>query len=134
MHFICQQKNLVLCHRGEYTLYTLANNQPTMSRTQRIHDALSVQLKPETLFIDDESHRHHVPTGMETHFKVVAVSTQFENLSRVARHRMINSLLAPEFTTGLHALSLHLYTPIEWLQQPGGVPASPACRGGKHRA
>ena len=53
MHFICQQKNLVLCHRGEYTLYTLANNQPTMSRTQRIHDALSVQLKPETLFIDD---------------------------------------------------------------------------------
>ena len=104
-----------------------------MSRKQRIHDALSVELKPETLLVEDETHRHHVPAGAETHFKVVAVSTQFKNLSRVARHRVINSLLASEFGDGLHALSLHLYTPDEWQKKTLGVPASPACRDGKNR-
>ncbi len=102
-----------------------------MSRKQRIHDALSLKLKPDTLIIDDESHRHHVPAGAETHFKIVAVSSLFENLGRVARHRLINTSVASEFKTGLHALSLHLYTPSEWLQKTTNVPASPACRDGK---
>ncbi len=102
-----------------------------MSRKQRIHHALTLELNPDTLIIDDESHRHHVPAGAESHFKVVAVSKGFESLSRVARHRMVNSFLSNEFTIGLHALSLHLYTPTEWLQKSADIPASPACRDGK---
>ena len=99
-----------------------------MSRKQRIYDALSLELKPDTLLIEDESHRHRVPTGAESHFKVIAVSTRFDNLSRVARHRLINTVLAKEFITGLHALSLHLYTPKEWLKKSANIPASPACQ------
>ena len=102
-----------------------------MSRKLRIHDALYVELKPDSLLVEDESHRHHVPTGAETHFKVIAVSTIFENLTRVARHRLINTTLATEFIGGLHALSLHLYTPSEWSQKTAGAPPSPTCRSGK---
>lgn len=99
-----------------------------MSRQQRIQDILSQQLTPTTLTILDESHRHQVPVGAETHFKITAVSTCFDGLNRVARHRVVNTLLADEFSNGLHALSLHLYTPKEWIQQQSLVPASPACR------
>ena len=102
-----------------------------MSRKQRIENAITDQLKPEKLLIEDESHRHHVPEGAESHFKITAVATDFEQLNRIARHRFINNLLADEFNTGLHALSLHLYTPDEWLQMSTKVPPSPACRDGK---
>lgn len=104
-----------------------------MSRLQRMNDALLNELKPVTLTIEDESKRHHVPEDAETHFKVVAVSARFVDLNRVARHRLVNACLKPEFSTGLHALSLHLYTPDEWQQQTRNVPNSPACRDGKHR-
>ena len=104
-----------------------------MSRKQRIHDALIAELKLDTLLIDDESHRHNVATGAESHFKIVAVSDTFENLNRVARHRLVNTLVAAEFNAGLHALSLHLYTPSEWCHRENqAAPASPACRNGKH--
>ncbi len=102
-----------------------------MSRKQRIHDALSMELKPVSLTIENESNRHHVPAGSETHFKVIAVSNQFEHLNRVARHRLVNHLLQDEFSTGLHALSLHLYTPSEWQEKTKDVPNSPACRDGR---
>ena len=111
-----------------YTLSTMNNDKPAMSRKQRIQNALSLEIKPETLIIEDESHRHQVPAGAETHFKVVAVSTCFEHLNRVARHRLINRCLATEFTTGLHALSLHLYTPDEWSRKTKNIPASPPCQ------
>ena len=102
-----------------------------MSRLQRMNDALFNELKPDTLTIEDESSRHNVPVGAETHFKVVAVSTRFNGLNRIARHRLVNASLHAEFTMGLHALSLHLYTPDEWRQQSRDVPASPVCRNGK---
>lgn len=105
-----------------------------MSRQQRIHEILSAKLTPATLSVIDESNHHHVPKGAETHFKVLAVANAFENMPRIARHRFINACLTNEFNTGLHALTLHLYTPDEWSKQTTGAPASPACRGGKHRA
>ena len=84
-----------------------------MSRQQRIHDALSETLKPDCLLIENESSHHQVPTGSETHFKVIVVTAEFNDRRPIARHRLINTLLAQEFNSGLHALSLHLYTPIE---------------------
>lgn len=104
-----------------------------MSRKQRIHDALSVELNPETLIVEDESDRHNVPKGAETHFKLTIISNAFDNLSLIARHRLVNKLLADEFAMGLHALSLHLYTPKQQLENPVVIPNSPACRGGKRR-
>lgn len=97
-----------------------------MSREQRIKAALATLLQPESLNIENESFRHQVPAGSESHFKIIAVSRIFIGLRPVARHRLVNTLLKAEFASGLHALSLHLYTPDEWLQQTG-APNSPPC-------
>ena len=101
-----------------------------MSRLKRIHDALFNELKPVSLTVDDESSNHHVPVGAQTHFKVTLVSARFEGLTRIARHRFVNSLLTQEFSNGLHALSLHLYTPEEADKKGVNPPASPSCRDG----
>lgn len=103
-----------------------------MSRKQRIEQTLQSQLNPDFLEVLDESHRHSVPDNAQTHFKVTAVSSRFDGLSLIKRHRLVNGMLSDEFSTGLHALSLHLKTPTEWGAQ-ASVAASPACRGGsKH--
>ncbi|HBI21968.1 MAG TPA: BolA family transcriptional regulator [Legionella sp.] len=105
-----------------------------MSRLQRMNDALSRELTPDTLTIENESSHHHVPAGSETHVKVIAVSSKFHALNRIARHRLVHGILVDEFTTGLHALTLHLYTPQEWALQTDSVPTSPNCLDGyKHR-
>lgn len=102
-----------------------------MSRKQRIHDALFSQLKPDLFIIENESNNHQVPAGSETHFKVIIVSNEFNLLRLLARHRLVNTLLATEFNSGLHALSLHLHTPTEWQQKNGSTQDSPACHHAK---
>lgn len=101
-----------------------------MSRKNRIAALLHEKLSPIHSEILDESSRHHVPEGAETHFKVIAVSDQFESLTVLARHRLVNQILQNEFKTGMHALSIFTYTPIEWEKKHGSVPSSPVCRDG----
>ncbi|VEG90692.1 BolA family protein [Legionella spiritensis] len=103
-----------------------------MTRKDRIETALLQQINPAVLTIHDESNRHHVPQGAETHFKIILVAEAFSGLKTVERHRMINHLLAREFQNGLHALSLHLHTPAEWQKKGGAIPESPPCRDGYH--
>lgn len=100
-----------------------------MSRKIRIEEMLNQELSPVYLNVDDESSNHHVPQGAETHFKVTAASSKFIGLSRIARQRLVNHLLANEFDIGLHALSMHLYTPDEW-EKNQTVPKSPSCLDG----
>lgn len=101
-----------------------------MSRQQRIHDILSTNLTPSLLDIQNETHLHSVPKGSESHFNVVIVTKQFDGLSRISRHRRVNQLIHDEFSKGLHALSLHLYSPKEWTDKTYAVPDSPICKGG----
>ena len=74
----------------------------------------------------DESSGHNVPMGSETHFKLVAVGDVFVQKSRIQRHRMINAMLQVEFESGMHACSMHLFTPEEW-EASSNVPDSPDC-------
>tara|TARA_R110002126_G_scaffold291802_1_gene459181 strand:- start:83833 stop:84141 length:309 start_codon:yes stop_codon:yes gene_type:complete len=97
-----------------------------MLRKKRLHDALSKALLPVHLTIEDESSNHRRP-GVETHFTVLAVSDKFQALSRLERHRLVNALVEVEFNTGLHALSLHLYTPDEWNKRGNPTPTVPPC-------
>jgi BolA protein len=99
-----------------------------MTRKLRMETCLTKRLTPLLLEVQNESNTHQVPKGSETHFKVVIVSEAFHTLTRIARHRLVNDLLSNEFKEGLHALSLHLYTPEEWDKNTKGVLASPACR------
>lgn len=102
------------------------------SRKFRIETALKATFSPEYLDIHDESHMHSVPDGAESHFKIICVSSKFTDKSLVTRHRTVNAELKTEFTSGLHALSLHLFTPEEWSFKHAVAP-SPICRGGQQR-
>lgn len=79
-------------------------------RQTRIETALRSAFEPEQLSVVDESHTHagHAGAGDagESHFFVDIVSDAFAGKSRVEAHRMVNSALADEFASGLHALRL----------------------------
>ena len=99
-------------------------------RLDHIRDTLITALSPLHIDVIDESHAHNVPDGAQSHFKVTVVSDQFTGKLPVARHRIINQLLADEFEKGLHALALHTLTPEEWFDKGGSIPDSPPCLGG----
>jgi len=89
----------------------------------RRHDLITEKLRkafaPESLRVEDESHRHaghagHQPGG-ETHFRLNIVSEAFRGKSRIERHRMINAALAGELACGVHALAIHAAAPGETL-------------------
>ncbi len=104
-----------------------------MSVATQIETKITQALSPEVLEVTNESNRHSVAPGSETHFKLVIVSSGFANQNRVQRHRTVNELLASELQQGVHALSLKLYTPSEWDAREGQVPKSPPCMGGSKR-
>ncbi len=77
---------------------------------------------------------HSVPEGSESHFNVTIVSCAFEGKMLVARHRMVNEILADELVGEIHALALHTMTPDEWFEKGGRVPDSPDCLGGSKKS
>lgn len=87
-------------------------------------------LQPAHLEVINESHRHSVPPGSESHFKLVIVSEAFAGKRLVQRHQAVNALLAQEFADGLHALSLETLTGEEWQKRGGATMQSPDCMGG----
>ena len=104
------------------------NTQETI--TKKLNDAFS----PEHLEVVNESFMHNVPEGSESHFKVTIVSDEFHSKMLVARHRLVNKVLADELQKeqsdgGIHALALHTLTMEEWFEK-GKVPDSPECLGG----
>lgn len=100
---------------------------PLLNRYMRIETLLQQQLAPVFMDLLDESANHRVPKGAESHFKLTLVSAVFKGLSRVERHRVVNTLLMPEMKTGLHALSLALYSPEEWEKNPKSH-STPPCQ------
>jgi len=54
-------------------------------------------------------------SGGTDHYEVFVVSSQFEGLMSLKRHRLIMDLFRAEIKTGeVHALSIKAYTPKEW--------------------
>lgn len=82
----------------------------------RVRAALA-ELSPSVLELEDESHRHeghggHRP-GQLTHLRVRVVAEAFRGQNRIARHRIVNGLLAGEIARGLHALAIEAKAPGE---------------------
>ena len=80
-------------------------------------EKLTAAFGPESVRVEDESHRHeghagHRPGG-QTHFRVHIVAAAFRGKSRLERHRMINDALAAEIQGGVHALAIHASAPGE---------------------
>lgn len=100
----------------------------------KIQSAIETKLKnafdAQVLAVENESHMHSVPPNSETHFKVTLVSPGFSGQMKVKRHQAIYAVLAEELAGPVHALSLHLYTPEEWVASGQASPESPNCMGG----
>lgn len=97
---------------------------------KQIETKLEQAFNPEILEVVNESHMHNVPPGSESHFKVTVVSEQFDGKMLVARHRMVNKVLAEELDGQIHALALHTLTPAQYFERAGKVADSPECLGG----
>ncbi len=97
-------------------------------RKQRIIDVINSELKPEVLFVENESDSHQGPPGRETHFKLIIVSDLFEGQTRIERHQLVYKYMQKELDTGLHALALKLFTAPEWSEKKDSVNlSSPDC-------
>jgi BolA protein len=97
-----------------------------MSVEKKIEHTLSDNFNLSHLEVINESHMHSGP-NTESHFKVILVSDEFEDVKLVQRHRRINELLKFELENGVHALSLHLFTNNEWKDKEEYVKDSPLC-------
>lgn len=103
-----------------------------MTIRRDIVDKLGLALPIEYLEVLNESHKHNVPEGAESHFKVVIVSSAFEGKKLVARHRLLNGILEKTLANHIHALALHTMTKEEWSISQEAL-ASPPCLGGGAR-
>ena len=88
-----------------------------MAVVDTIIKKLEERFAPERLDVLDESHRHKGHAGArpdgETHFLVKITSAEFDGLTRIERHRLINDCLAEELAGPIHALNLRARTPFE---------------------
>jgi BolA protein len=98
-----------------------------MTVKERIQQKISNALQCEHLDLIDESHMHAGPRK-ESHFKLIAVSKGFSGQTKIKRHQLVYRILSEELANSVHALSLYLYTPEEWLVRED-VPDSPLCAG-----
>lgn len=97
-----------------------------MSVGKKIEHTLSDNFNLSHLEVINESHMHSGP-NTDSHFKVILVTDEFEDMKLVQRHRRINELLKFELENGVHALSLHLFTNNEWKDKEEYVKDSPPC-------
>ena len=88
-----------------------------MAVVDTIIKKLEERFAPERLDVLDESHRHKghegARPGEETHLWVKITSAEFDGLTRIERHRLINDCLAEELAGPIHALNLRARTPFE---------------------
>lgn len=105
--------------------------QTAMSVQAILEHKLTEHLTPALISVENDSHKHS--RGENSHFNLTLVSEQFAGLRPVQRHQKVYGIVADEMAGGVHALAIHAYTPEEWQQRTGDVPASPNCLGGsKH--
>lgn len=84
-----------------------------LSREKRMRDCLTANFTPLRLEITDESRKHRGHAGAqpegETHYRLLIVSREFDDLSRIERQRRVQQALQEEWQSGLHALSIKAY-------------------------
>lgn len=117
------------------SLRVLSKAAQTMTSTisnpieKLIQTKLEAAFTPSFMEIVNESYKHNVPKGAESHFKVVVVSTDFEGKSLIQRHRSVNQTLSDELKNSIHALSIQAMTPEQW-EKDSTISKTPNCLGG----
>jgi BolA family transcriptional regulator, general stress-responsive regulator len=88
-------------------------------RVERITTLLQ-DLSPLSCQVEDESALHAGHAGAASgggHYRLHLVSSRFEGLNRVSRHRLVYDCLGRLMKTEIHALALTLLTPAEANQE-----------------
>ena len=89
-----------------------------MNRKSKIEKILVDNFEPYFFSVKDvsEEHRGHqnFKENVESHFEVIIVSQEFDNKSKIIRHRMINECLQEDFQSDLHSVSIKAYTIDEY--------------------
>jgi BolA protein len=98
-----------------------------MNMQQHLTEQLKTAFAPSYLEVINES-CNHAGNATESHFKLIVVSDEFNDLALISRHRLINKLFKEELTH-IHALAMHTYTQAEW-QLKKSAPVSPKCSSG----
>ena len=91
----------------------------------QIVNTLSSFMNLASLKIINESFMHNVPKGSESHFKIVVVTNDFNNLSIIQRHKLIYKTL-DSLMNEIHALSIHAFNEEEFKLNPV-ILDSPEC-------
>jgi BolA protein len=83
----------------------------------QIINTLSTSMNLSSLKITNESFMHNVPKGSESHFKIIVVTNDFNNLSIIKRHKLIYKTL-DNLMNKIHALSIHAFNEEEFKLNP----------------
>ena len=83
----------------------------------QIINTLSTSMNLSSLKIINESFMHNVPKGSESHFKIVVVTNDFNNLSIIKRHKLIYKTL-DHLMNKIHALSIQAFNEKEFKSDP----------------
>lgn len=89
---------------------------PRDQRVAAIRAAIEAALAPDSLQVEDDSHRHAGHAGARDgrgHFSVDVVSEAFDGLNPIARHRAVYAAVGELMATDIHALSIRARTPRE---------------------
>jgi len=83
-----------------------------------IRQKLTEELNPDELTIENESDKHaghsgNPDGGPETHFRLRVISSKFEGMNLVQRHRRVFGILKEELDGPVHACALDTKTPQE---------------------
>ncbi|MCH1612816.1 MAG: BolA/IbaG family iron-sulfur metabolism protein [Flavobacteriales bacterium] len=96
---------------------------------EKIEESLKTGISSLFIEVINESPNHNVPDGAESHFKVIVVSDDFENMRQVQRHQLIYKVLSEEMKL-IHAIAIHPFTKTEWDSNQQSSSDSPDCLGG----
>lgn len=78
-------------------------------RVDRIRLLLESAFEPESLEVEDDSHKHAGHEGAKSglgHFNVSIISSQFNGMKMLARHRAVYAALDEMMKTDIHALAI----------------------------
>ncbi|MEO7917762.1 MAG: BolA family protein [Dokdonella sp.] len=85
-------------------------------RVERIEARLRQALQPLELDVRDDSHKHVGHAGVQDgrgHYHVRIVSSSFDGLASLARHRAVYAALETMMITDIHALAIDARAPQE---------------------
>ena len=78
-------------------------------RVERIRLLLKLAFEPESLQVEDDGHKHVGHEGAKSglgHFSVSIVSSHFNGMKMLARHRAVYTALDDMMKTDIHALAI----------------------------